>query len=651
MQARLIMFSIRVIVSFLLATVCVSANAKSYHTEDLRDVYLQAQKKNWNIKSADYQQKVDELDGYPLLPYFQLQQLKRNMKLSSEPQISAFLIKYQDSALDWSLRKPWLSYLLKTNQKNRFVEYYKPSTNKQFVCSNYQFQIDLGANRQQLNDQVKDIWLTGKSLPKECDGLLLNWTKAGHRSNALIWQRIMLAQKKRRYSLVKYLFTLLPSDEQYLVTLWNQVKRDPKQVAKLAQFNKNSPQETQVIIDGINRLVWKDEVLALSVFEQVMAQGRFNESHKQQVLKSLVTAVARSDDPKAVTWFKNLEAQYIHSGALQWRMANLLRNDDFHSLGSELDQLTISQQSERQWLYWQARAFEEQKQLKQANAIYQELAKQRSFYGFMAAAKVGDKSVLNHEPITIPGHLFEQVTNYPAGKRAMELFEIKQLYKARREWNYWMKDLSAEKQQIAAKWAYQQGWYDRGIYSLGKLGSLNDIDVRFPMPYREVFTNTANKYKVNPAWAYAIARKESIFMSDASSSVGALGLMQVMPKTANYMNKSNLNQAQILQPNTNVDLGIKYLDYLLKMFDNNLVLATAAYNAGPSNVKRWLKAEPNLSVDAWIETIPYRETRDYVKSVLAYTEIYQKKQGSGESPFVDVINQQIANPNNTTSSL
>jgi soluble lytic murein transglycosylase len=176
---------------------------------------------------------------------------------------------------------------------------------------------------------------------------------------------------------------------------------------------------------------------------------------------------------------------------------------------------------------------------------------------------------------------------------------------------------------------------------LSQVGALNDIDVRFPMPYQSLFHRLAKKYAVDEAWAYAIARKESIFMTDATSRVGALGIMQVKPMTANYLNKGKLKRHQILDRDTNIELGIKYLQYLMKKFDNNIVLATAAYNAGPKRVNRWLQAEPKLAADAWIETIPYKETREYVKSVLAFTEIYQKKQRRGDSPFVELTSMMI----------
>ncbi|WNC68556.1 transglycosylase SLT domain-containing protein [Thalassotalea nanhaiensis] len=617
------------------------AAVKANERDSLRADFLQAEAVKWNINGTPYKDKYKSFDGYALQDYFQLAQLKKNILMKNEAQIADFLSLYNNTPLDWSLRKPWLSHLIRYKYKERFIKYYKPSSNKQFTCNYYQYQIETGVDKNSVLPHVTKLWLNGESLPKECDRLFSLWTKKGYRTNELIWQRVMLAQKNRKYGLVKYLFKLLPQKEQYLVELWKKIKRSPKQVAQLQKFKRNNAQETFIIIDGIKRLIWKDEVLALSVFEKASMQGRFSNNQKQNILKSLVTAVARSNDPKAQLWFSNLEREYIHSGAIQWRVASLLRNGNYDDLTTELEQLTVEQQADRQWLYWRARSFERTKQTDKAQLIYQQLAEQRSYYGFLAAAKIGDKSVLNHQAISIPGHLNDNISTMKAGQRAMELYRLNRLTEARREWNYWMTELNETEQMVAAKWAHQQGWYDRGIYSLSQIGSLNDMDVRFPMPFQNEFSKAAKRHNVNEAWAYAIARKESIFMSDATSSVGALGLMQVKPITANYINKSKLRRWQILDPDTNIELGIRYLSYLQKKFNNNIVLATVAYNAGPKKVYRWLKAEPSLPVDAWIETIPYKETRDYVKSVMAFTEIYQQKQGSGESPFIQLIEMQI----------
>ena len=159
----------------------------------------------------------------------------------------------------------------------------------------------------------------------------------------------------------------------------------------------------------------------------------------------------------------------------------------------------------------------------------------------------------------------------------------------------------------------------------------DDIALRFPMPYSETFSALAGRYKIDTNWARAIARQESAYQPHARSHVGARGLMQLMPKTAQstakHHNISYKNSSDLYQPETNINIGVAYLAEMQEKFDNNQIYATAAYNAGPHRVKQWLKQRGELPVDIWIETIPFSETRRYVMNVMAYHAVYRTLAG------------------------
>jgi soluble lytic murein transglycosylase len=208
-------------------------------------------------------------------------------------------------------------------------------------------------------------------------------------------------------------------------------------------------------------------------------------------------------------------------------------------------------------------------------------------------------------------------------QRAFELFKLNRLNDARKEWNLLIKYSTTREKLAAAKLAYNWGWYDRPIFTLAAVGYLNDVNLRFPLAYKSILSTSAKNNVVDPAFVFAIARRESSFMHDAYSSAGAAGLMQIKPSTASYMAKSKVRRKQLFKPEKNVKLATNYLSYLMKKSKGNPIVATAAYNAGFSKVKRWLP-EKEMAADAWIETIPYKETRNYVKAVMAYTEVYQK---------------------------
>jgi soluble lytic murein transglycosylase len=184
-------------------------------------------------------------------------------------------------------------------------------------------------------------------------------------------------------------------------------------------------------------------------------------------------------------------------------------------------------------------------------------------------------------------------------------------------------------------------WYDRDIFTLAKVGYLNDVNLRFPLGFETEIKHYAGNQKINPAWAFAITRRESSFMSDANSPAGAKGLMQIMPATAKQLARKKVSNQYLFKAKNNIKLGTKYLRNLLDRHHGNQVLATAAYNAGPHRVKSWLKDAKPLPADVWIETIPFKETREYVKSVLAYQQIYQDKVGQKGSLFDQIIAMNI----------
>ena len=296
-----------------------------------------------------------------------------------------------------------------------------------------------------------------------------------------------------------------------------------------------------------------------------------------------------------------------------------------------------------QWRYWYSRSLLATNEVEAGNKQLNDLAQSRHYYGFLAASFLNKPANFQDKPLEVTAEEKALILKSPAAKRAFELFAIGRFHHARKEWNYWLSNLSKRDKLVASKIANEQQWYDRAIFTLAKEGYLDDVNLRFPLGFEKDIKRYSGKQKINPAWAFAIARRESSFMPDANSSAGAKGLMQVMPGTAKQLARKKVSTKELLNAKSNIKLGTKYLRNLLDRHDGNQVLATAAYNAGPYRVKSWLKDSTSLPADVWIETIPFKETREYVKSVLAYQQIYQQKVGSKESLFDKIITMDISN--------
>ena len=604
-------------------------------TEDeLRQTFQKAEKQLWKSNSSTYQNLYQQLNYYPLQPYLDQKRLIHRMRLSSVKEISIFLEKYQGSPLDWPLRKKWLNYLIKRNRQALFIEFFQPTYDVNLTCHYYQYKLNKGAKEADILPEIAKLWVVGKSQPKACDPLFDRWQKAGLRTAEHVWQRLALAADGGKHTLIPYLTGLLSKEEQYLGKLWHKVRRDPAYITKLTRFPNKNDKETAIFTYGIKRLIWRDQNRALKSYKQAKTVFDFTSDQQQQIALKFSLALASNNHDSANEWLKQVDDNNLTDNIVQWKIADVLRKQDWATIKTELLSLPKAYQQKQQWKYWYARSLLATNEDVDGKQLMSELADNRHYYGFLAAT-YSDKPVnLQDKPLQITEQEKIELFKNVAGKRAFEFFHLGRYYHARLEWNYWLRQLNERQKLVAAKLANEIGWYDRAIFALSQVGYLDDVDLRFPLAFNDEIKQHASKYSIDPAWAFAITRRESSFMSDANSSVGARGLMQLMPDTAKYLTRrKKVSTKYLLDSKNNINLGTKYLKNLLDRHKGNQVLATAAYNAGPYRVKKWLQSAKELPADIWIETIPYRETREYVKSVLAYQEIYQHKVGEKTSLF------------------
>jgi len=608
-----------------------------------RKVFERAEKQLWKTDSSTYKNLYKQLAEYPLQPYLDQKRLIHKMRLSSADEISIFLDKYRGTPVDWPLRKKWLNYLIKRNKQSLFLKFYKPSSSVEFTCLNYQYQINAGESDSIILPQLTKLWVVGKSQPKACDPLFKLWQQAGFRTDEIVWQRLAKAADGGKHTLIPYLTKLLPEKEQYLGKLWHRVRKDPAYITRLSRFPNKSVKEAQIYSYGVKRLIWRDQNRALKSYDKAKDAFQLTTETKQQIALKFSLALASKNHSAATSWLKKVDEASLSDNIVQWRIADVLRSQNWSMIKSELTSLPKNLQTSSQWQYWYARSLVQTNEEVLGQKLMATLAKKRHYYGFLAASSLNLPIQLQDNPIIISAEERAFNSENLAGQRAFELFELGRYHQARLEWNYWLSQLDSRQKLVAAKVSNELGWFDRAIFTLSQEGYLDDVDLRFPLAFDEQITQHATKYAINPAWAFAIARRESSFMSDANSAVGAKGLMQVMPNTAKQLtSRKRVSTSYLLDSSNNINLGTKYLKSLLKSHKGNQVLATAAYNAGPYRVKKWLKSSKSLPADIWIETIPYKETREYVKSVLAYQQIYQIKVGQKSNLFAQLIGMDIS---------
>jgi soluble lytic murein transglycosylase len=247
----------------------------------------------------------------------------------------------------------------------------------------------------------------------------------------------------------------------------------------------------------------------------------------------------------------------------------------------------------------------------------------------MAADAVNKSYSFTDRPVFLARNVLETLVQKTDFKVMQELTILNREAEAKRQWWFTIKKLPKEQLLIAAKLAQQWQWYQVAIITLVKADYWDDLALRFPLNYLSQVQNNAYLQNLDPAIIFGLIRQESMLDKNARSAVGARGLMQIMPETgqqiARTLNEPWQEESSLFNPDVNIRFGAFYYKQLLSRFDGHFALATAAYNAGPNRVVNWLPNDRSVPADVWIETIPFKETRKYVTSVLSYAIIYQQR--------------------------
>ena len=637
-----------VITSYLvLQTFAVHVKANTTEATRLqleqREKFFKAESLLHRTSSKTYKNLFKELHNYPLQPYLTQQFLFDNLSLKREKALDKFLTQYRGTPLDWRLRKKWLRYLAKRDKRDLFLKYYVSSSDAALNCQQLIYQIDKHGASEAVQKKVTALWTVGKSQPKTCDPLFKQWQKAGFRNSELVMQRIALAADGGKHTLIPYLTSLLPKEQQYLGKLWHNVRRNPVYVSKQNHFVNKNRNEANIMVYGLKRLIWRDPNLAIKTFNKTQKAIDYSEQQKEQITNAFAVSLSSKNQKQANNWLAKVKSSNLTANLVQWQMTSALKQSNWPVVRSIYKDLPSDMQKNVQWQYWYARALIAMGDEEQGIINLKEVAQKRHYYGFLAASYLNIPTSLQDNPIVILEVERQKIINHSALMRAFEFYKINRPLKARSEWNYLLTQLTEREKLVASVLANEVRWFDRAIFTLADVGYLDDIGLRFPLGYQKDIKAYSKKEKINPAWAFAIARRESSFMPDVSSSAGAKGLMQVLPSTASMLNRKKINKDYLFDTQNNIRLGTQYLKKLLDKNKGNQVLATASYNAGPYRVKKWLASMQELPADIWIETIPYKETRNYVKSVLAYQEIYQHKPNEVSNLFESLVKMKIGN--------
>jgi len=519
----------------------------------------------------------------------------------------------------------------KKQQWDLFDAEYPRLLNEDTELSCYALQSRLRNQEQAALGEARTLWFNGKSRPDSCGPLFEAALSAGIISEQDIWQRLRLTLEAGNVSLARQLAEHL--DGAISPAALQSAAADADRYLENLALNDAGKGRRMIALFALHRLGKQSPDLAIARWEKIATH--FTEAEQHYFYGWLAYEAARKLDNRTLPWFKAAANTPLNEQQSAWRVRAALRAQDWPQVLGGINAMSEQQQRETAWRYWKARALQAGGKPAEARTLFAALSGEYNFYGQLASDELADLPVLSKT--TAPKHGKQDVATMlalPGIQRTLALYRMDMRSEASNEWSWTLRNFNDHELLDAAEIARRNKMYDRAINAADRTVSVHDFGLRYLAPYRKALQAYIREHGLEEAWVYGLIRQESRFVTAAKSDVGAAGLMQIMPATARWtarkLGLKGYRQSLIHQLDTNLRLGTYYMKTVLSRFDDNPVLASAAYNAGPGRAHRW-RGDLPLEGAIYAETIPFDETRDYVKKVMSNT-MYYARQFDAPSP-------------------
>jgi soluble lytic murein transglycosylase len=587
----------------------------------------EAARKDNATKAAEL---ADRLRDYAIPSYVEYYRLKPNISNVSASEINAYLGRYAGSAIADRLRNDWLLELGKQRNWNAFDRHYQLFVLKDDLQLKCYALMSAASKGQNVAEEARELLITPKKYGEGCQALIVMLGKNGQFSVDDVWAQIRLAGEAGRGGLAENIAGAAGAQEKQVAHAVD------LPLLTLARGPQSTRAAHETFIIALGRLAKKNHEQAA---EYVLkhAVGKLTAQEQALAWSQIALSASMNLAPEAIGYWRKAGNAPLSIEGHEWKVRTALRHGDWKMVKSAIQAMPTSARSDPAWVYWLGRALAAEGRQGEANRLYQSISEEYQFYGQLALEELGFK-------ITIPPQTSpvteEEVAPMAANQgfaRALKFFELDMRFEGVREWNWELRRMSERELLAAAEFARQNNVLDRMVNTSDRTKNEVDFTQRFPSPHRNLMLVATRELGLDMAWTYGLIRQESRFVKNAKSSVGASGLMQLMPATARFVARkigmSDFSQGMVNDPKTNIALGTNYLKMVLNDLDGSQTMASAAYNAGPKRPRSWRSTLPR-SVEGAIfaETIPFSETRGYVKNVLSnatyYAALFENRQQS-----------------------
>jgi len=570
---------------------------------------------------------LDRLRDTPLGAHATMAVLRADIDNVEPERVAQFLARHRDITGRDGFRVAWMRELADRAAWQGLATTYHNERDAHVRCAVVEARRVVGQTRAAI-ELALELWHVGHRQPQSCNKAFDLLEQTGELTSDRLRARMRLAMAAGHPGIVRAYLDRLPPDEQAIARNWLTVYDDPSRATDLVPAEMGSDAERRtVLVSALRKLARTDARRARNAWDEIQAVHSLPDG-SGAIERTIALQAVYDGTDDGTRWLNELPDAYANSIVHAWRVRDALRGPDWPAVRSAIRGMTAEQANKSRWRYWRARALRAMGASSKAKRAFEELTKEFDYHGFLAADAVeaaypsGDDlpaaEAGRQLEVATRGRLHRALLLHRAGHEAM----------ATSVWRRAVNGFGESADRLAAaRIAADHDWPWAAMFASGRGGHYGASRLRFPRGYPELVARASATNDISQRWIQALIRQESAFRNTACSSAGACGLTQLMPATGRWMlqqlgeDTSDLT-ASLLRPERNIPAGVGYLAYLRKRFDHPVV-AIAAYNAGPGNVKRWLTepvAEPGSP--RWVESLTFGETREYTAQVVFNHAVY-----------------------------
>ena len=579
------------------------------------------------VKAGDrvkFERIAPELQEHDLQPYVDYWRLSLDLGNADPASVKSVLKRNDGSYIADKLRGDWLKQLGKKQLWADFDAEYPAlvQPDQELVC--YAQQSRRLRGDASVLDEAMPLWFSLVEPPESCYPVLEALILEKRVLADEVWARIRRQFETNKMAAARYSMNYLPPSQTPDAQTALAVTDKPMPwLAKLPANISGSRMNRELAALAISRIARSDPAMAAERLSRIDSQLQGGE--KSWAWGQIARQAAQQHMPEALDWYRKAGDAPLSDEVLEWKVRAALRAQDWTLVKATIEKMPAALAEQPAWIYWLGRAYRATGRTADGDALFARIAGQANFYGNLAEEELG-RTVATPPRAAAPTVAeTAQMAENPGVKRALALIRVNLRTEAVREWNWALRGMNDRELLAASDIAQRAGVYDRAIAAADRTRSEHDYTLRYLSPFSDEVRLAARNQALDDAWVYGLMRQESRFVTNAKSSAGASGLMQLMPATARWVARKiglkDYHPGQVNDTETNLLLGTSYMRMVMESLDNHPVLASAAYNAGPGRARKW-RADRPLEGAVYAETIPFSETRDYVKKVMSNSVYY-----------------------------